>query len=120
MPCINCGGPLKYEDDIFCPKCYNEAVAKNAGEVQNAEAVEKEPVKKKRPVKKIIVSVIASDFDKDFDFTVVPSYDKPFKTKSMEEINIDNNDNKVVSEEKNDDNIADDILPNFLKGINID
>ena len=68
----------------------------------------------------IIVSVIASDFDKDFDFTVVPSYDKPFKTKSMEEINIDNNDNKTISEEKNDDNIADDILPNFLKGINID
>ena len=59
MPCINCGGPLKNEDDIFCPKCYNEAVAKNAGEVQNAEAVEKEPVKKKRPVKKIVVSVIA-------------------------------------------------------------
>ena len=69
----------------------------------------------------ILVSVIASDFDKDFDFTVVPTYNKPFKTASMEQSEtIVTPSDEPSFEEKDEDSIADDILPDFLKGLNIE
>ncbi len=68
MPCINCGAPLENENDIFCPKCYKEAVN---GEKQEAEpemndnhrpAVSKGPKKKKnkKKIAKIVLISVAS------------------------------------------------------------
>ena len=74
----------------------------------------------------ILVSVIASDFTEDFDFTVVPTYEKPnflnhqtpVAPKADEqagELNPNReNDNGEEGEE------VDDFLPSFLKGKNID
>ena len=71
----------------------------------------------------ILVSVIASDFTEEFDFTAVPTYDKPVKpayksdeakpvVDSPEEDNL-NQIEQPVEEEKG-------FLPNFLKDRNID
>ncbi len=67
MPCINCGAPLENENDIFCPKCYKEAVSKQEqtqSEPQNNHrpAVSKGPKKKrnkKKTAKIVLISVVA-------------------------------------------------------------
>ncbi|MDY6362773.1 MAG: cell division protein FtsZ [Bacilli bacterium] len=70
----------------------------------------------------ILVSVIASDFTEEFDFTAVPTYDKPVKpaykadeTKPVEESTeqSSSSEEQPVEEEKG-------FLPNFLKDRNID
>ena len=71
----------------------------------------------------ILVSVIASDFTEEFDFTAVPTYDKPVKPayKADEDkpvvdapvLSDPNEEQQPVEEEKG-------FLPNFLKDRNID
>ena len=71
----------------------------------------------------ILVSVIASDFTEEFDFTAVPTYEKPVKPayrsdeqKSEENADVssyEESEEKPVEEEKG-------FLPNFLKERNID
>jgi len=67
----------------------------------------------------IIVSVIASDFADEFDFTRTPTYEKP-ANKENKSINEENkNNNQVVAnqdEEKKEE--EEDILPDFLKNKN--
>ena len=63
----------------------------------------------------ILVSVIASDFTEEFDFTHVPTYDKPIapveQVKTAEET--------PVSEERQEEDEKDSFLPNFLKDKNL-
>ncbi len=77
----------------------------------------------------ILVSVIASDFTDDFDFTVVPTYEKPFSTPNVlsnsENLNGDAGatsdvDESQSSTEENASNAEDDFLPSFLKARNIE
>ncbi len=75
----------------------------------------------------ILVSVIASDFTDDFDFTVVPTYERSLSSSSpninslastANEENseeVPHEENKEVSETENDD-----FLPSFLKDRHID
>ena len=60
----------------------------------------------------ILVSVIASDFTEDFDFTHVPTYETPVNKTSLEETNQNSNPAQETIEEEN----RDDFLPNFLSG----
>ena len=65
MPCINCGAPLENENDIFCPKCYKEAVNKKQGTESAQNDSHREPIKpkkkknKKKAVKIVLFSVLA-------------------------------------------------------------
>ena len=66
----------------------------------------------------ILVSVIASDFTEDFDFTHVPTYEAPAPKPAAPSV-----DNEAASEEKPafpsseaDEEPQDSFLPNFLKG----
>lgn len=65
MPCINCGAPLENENDIFCPKCYKEAVNKDQGTEPVKNSNHREPIKpkkkknKKKIVKIVLISVVA-------------------------------------------------------------
>ncbi len=77
----------------------------------------------------ILVSVIASDFTDDFDFTVVPTYEKPLFTPTSSQINRENenNDDELVDDENNfvnheehKEDEEDDFLPSFLKDRNIE
>ncbi len=77
----------------------------------------------------ILVSVIASDFTDDFDFTVVPTYEKPLFTPTSSQINRENenNDDELVNDENNfvnheehKEDEEDDFLPSFLKDRNIE
>lgn len=73
----------------------------------------------------ILVSVIASDFTDDFDFTVVPKYEKPsilsrpqVAEPVEEEGSAEHLENSQPEEEDNE--VQEDFLPSFLKGKNID
>ena len=74
----------------------------------------------------ILVSVIASDFTEDFDFTVVPTYEKPTflnhpqpaMSEAKEQVNEPNEIKESEANEEGDE--VDDFLPSFLKGKNID
>ncbi len=71
----------------------------------------------------ILVSVIASDFTEEFDFTAVPTYDKPvkqaYKSDETKLENLDSNDESTPeNEQPNEEEKG--FLPNFLKEKNID
>lgn len=77
----------------------------------------------------ILVSVIASDFTDDFDFTVVPTYEKPLFTPTSSPINRENendddelvnNENAFDNHEERKEDEEDDFLPSFLKDRNIE
>lgn len=65
----------------------------------------------------ILVSVIASDFTEEFDFTHVPTYERPIQTaeqnKDLDEEKIDEEKEESAHDEK------DSFLPNFLKDKNL-
>ena len=65
----------------------------------------------------ILVSVIASDFTEEFDFTHVPTYDTHPVSEQPQESNEESSDSEEKSEEKVDE--KDSFLPNFLKDRNI-
>ena len=70
----------------------------------------------------MLVSVIASDFTEDFDFTYVPTYDKPLLNKTnevnqSEEASGEANNNDASKEEESSENEKDSFLPEFLKNI---
>ena len=66
----------------------------------------------------ILVSVIASDFTEDFDFTHVPTYDHP--APAVEEVQEEHNDDNSGEENPHVPNKEEEeknsFLPNFLKG----
>jgi len=63
----------------------------------------------------ILVSVIASDFTEEFDFTHVPTYDRPIGPSEQ-----DKDSNQEASyEEALEDDEKDSFLPNFLKDKNL-
>ena len=65
----------------------------------------------------ILVSVIASDFTEEFDFTHVPTYDRPFVSETSESVS-----NDVPAEEASEEHKEveeDSFLPNFLKDKNL-
>ncbi len=72
----------------------------------------------------ILVSVIASDFTEDFDFTVVPTYEKPsvlsrpVAPQASEQPAESNTPENSVGEDEGES--AEDFLPSFLKEKNID
>ncbi len=71
----------------------------------------------------ILVSVIASDFTEEFDFTAVPTYDKPVKPayKADEEKPVEQSAGEVeqnIEEQPQEEEKG--FLPNFLKDRNID
>ncbi len=78
----------------------------------------------------ILVSVIASDFTDDFDFTVVPTYEKPLFNASSNQNSVDNgevhtegNEDLTVNNSTNEEisgNSEDDFIPSFLKDRNIE
>ena len=74
----------------------------------------------------ILVSVIASDFTEDFDFTAVPKYEKPsilnrpLQSEQVQETPSDVQEGEKPSEEENEQEVQEDFLPSFLKGKNID
>lgn len=77
----------------------------------------------------ILVSVIASDFTDDFDFTVVPTYEKPLFTPTSSQINRENennndelvnDENNFINHEEHKEDEEDDFLPSFLKDRNIE
>lgn len=75
----------------------------------------------------ILVSVIASDFTEEFDFTSVPTYNTQLKPQRNEVDKANGlNNGKAVKEEKPEDKDAsentneDSILPSFLKSKHID
>ena len=65
----------------------------------------------------ILVSVIASDFTEEFDFTHVPTYDTHPVSEQPQESNEESSDSEERSEEKVDE--KDSFLPNFLKDKNL-
>ncbi|MBQ0008684.1 MAG: cell division protein FtsZ [Firmicutes bacterium] len=68
---------------------------------------------------KILVSVIASDFTEDFDFTHVPTYDKPaVSTEPAEEVNMGGEAPSAEAPHKEED-VKESFLPNFLKDKNL-
>ena len=74
----------------------------------------------------ILVSVIASDFTEEFDFTVVPKYEKP--SFLQRPLNVQNEAPAIEEEVKSEEEVheedegegVDDFLPSFLKGKNIE
>lgn len=69
----------------------------------------------------ILVSVIASDFTEDFDFTAVPAYEKPVNSvlsTQAEEVNKE--EVKANDEFEEVEDVSRGFLPNFLKDKNID
>ncbi len=67
----------------------------------------------------ILVSVIASDFTEDFDFTHVPTYE-PSEIKPAENTNSDPLDGSNFNSEEKLEEEKDDFLPNFLSGEDLD
>ena len=65
----------------------------------------------------ILVSVIASDFTEEFDFTHVPTYDRPIQA-SQQTQQAEENKTSEQSEENGHDE-KDSFLPNFLKDKNL-
>ncbi len=71
----------------------------------------------------ILVSVIASDFTDDFDFTVVPTYERSMSQPSSAnnlEANDENDLDNSEEETENKEEENDDFLPSFLKDRQID
>lgn len=73
----------------------------------------------------ILVSVIASDFTEDFDFTVVPTYERPSVLSRQQPAAPQNTEQaqETKPEENSDEDegeSAEDFLPSFLKEKNID
>lgn len=72
----------------------------------------------------ILVSVIASDFTEDFDFTAVPSYEKPVvkENQNLENIEHSYSDEQNLDEDvqSEDATAEDNFLPSFLKDKHID
>lgn len=73
----------------------------------------------------ILVSVIASDFTEDFDFTVVPTYERPSVLSRQQPAASQANEPAEESKQENVSNedegeSAEDFLPSFLKEKNID
>lgn len=70
----------------------------------------------------ILVSVIASDFTEEFDFTHVPTYDTPIPKQEDESVDSEVSGEETESEEKSEEEVDDEkesFLPNFLKGKNL-
>ena len=66
----------------------------------------------------ILVSVIASDFTEEFDFTHVPTYDRPVQaSENKSESSVEAPKDEETHVESNDD--KDSFLPNFLKDKNL-
>ena len=65
----------------------------------------------------ILVSVIASDFTEEFDFTHVPTYDRPVQTSQQAQQQVENKSSNESEENAQDD--KDSFLPNFLKDKNL-
>lgn len=65
----------------------------------------------------ILVSVIASDFTEEFDFTHVPTYDRPVQTSQQAQQQVENKSGNESEENAQDD--KDSFLPNFLKDKNL-
>ncbi len=74
---------------------------------------------------RILVSVIASDFTEDFDFTNVPQFDKSimFKQEPKNDLSLNQEEQPIQSNDdfqENDENSSDDeFLPSFLKSKHI-
>lgn len=67
----------------------------------------------------ILASVIASDFQEEYDFTNVPQYQapiKPYSSRPIEPLNLDDEDKDDEGEEEKEE---DDILPSYLKDLNL-
>jgi len=64
----------------------------------------------------ILVSVIASDFTEEFDFTHVPTYDRPLA--QPEQAKVTSEETPASEEEKEEDE-KESFLPNFLKDKNL-
>ena len=67
----------------------------------------------------ILVSVIASDFTEDFDFTHVPTYE-PSEIKPAENTSVDPLDGSNFGAEEKLEEEKDNFLPNFLSGEDLD
>lgn len=67
----------------------------------------------------ILVSVIASDFTEDFDFTHVPTYDHPIKVEHSESETIAEGETEKPVEHVEEEDDKDAFLPNFLKDKNL-
>ena len=66
----------------------------------------------------ILVSVIASDFTEEFDFTHVPTYDRPLpQSEASSDVAPEAQASEETKEESNDE--MDSFLPNFLKDKNL-
>ena len=70
----------------------------------------------------ILVSVIASDFTEEFDFTAVPSYEKPVKPayKADQEEVVEQHDNQEGSQSERPVEEEKGFIPSFLKDRHID
>lgn len=71
----------------------------------------------------ILVSVIASDFTEDFDFTHVPTYETPVAkpaAPSVENTNAEENNVAPTQNEFSEEEEQDSFLPNFLKSEGIE
>ena len=66
----------------------------------------------------ILVSVIASDFTEEFDFTHVPTYEKPVTPTKVEKLQTEESPSNVESSEEKPEE-KDSFLPNFLKDKNL-
>ena len=67
----------------------------------------------------ILASVIASDFQEEYDFTNVPQYQapiKPYSSRPIEPLNLTEEDKDDEGEEEKEE---DDILPSYLKDLNL-
>lgn len=67
----------------------------------------------------ILVSVIASDFTEEFDFTHVPTYDHPFAKEENIESDVSNDETMNEEQPVEQEDEKESFLPNFLKDRNI-
>lgn len=67
----------------------------------------------------ILVSVIASDFTEEFDFTHVPTYDHPFTKEENIESDVSNDETMNEEQPVEQEDEKESFLPNFLKEKNI-
>ena len=65
----------------------------------------------------ILVSVIASDFTEEFDFTHVPTYDRPVQASQQAQQTEESKTSEESQEAATDE--KDSVLPNFLKDKNL-
>lgn len=67
----------------------------------------------------ILVSVIASDFTEDFDFTHVPTYDRPVAQEKSNDVTETASEEISQSEPVQEEDEKESFLPNFLRGKNL-